>query len=39
LCKKLKIKTTKKVGKHRVSKSISVLKKQITRKLRARRHR
>jgi endonuclease V-like protein UPF0215 family len=34
LCKKLKIKTTKKVGSRRVCKKLSVLKKQIARKLR-----
>ena len=34
LCKKLKIKTTKKVGSRRVYKKLSVLKKQIARKMR-----
>jgi hypothetical protein len=39
LCKRLGIKTTKKVGHRRVCKSMSVIKKQIARKMRSRRHR
>jgi hypothetical protein len=34
LCRKLKIKTTKKVGSRRICKKLSVIKKQIARKLR-----
>ena len=39
MCRKLKIKCTKKVGSRKVYKKLSVLKKQIARKLRARRGR
>jgi len=39
MCRKLKIKTTKKVGSRRVCKKLSVIKKLIARKMRARRHR
>jgi hypothetical protein len=37
LCRKYKIKTTKKVGKSRVCKSLSTLKKQLKRKMKTRR--
>jgi hypothetical protein len=39
LCKKLKIKTTKKVGKRRVCKSLKVILKQIAKKLKKRKSR